>query len=280
VRLDAIRWRGVSKVFVATGALATVAVVAIVVGTLGARSLPAVAGTEEVPAVEPGDLGLMVVGDSVAVGLAFEAGAVSDASGLTVLNSAIVGCGVTDGVSIPDEPVNEGGAEHRCDGRTAQWRDQLERFEPDVVLVGWGAFEVYPLEVDGELLEPGSAAHREYVRAQLEADVDVLAATGAPVAFLNVHCMQEHLWSGEEPRDRNEPERVEALNEVLAGVAADRPEMTILDVRAQVCPDGTYQEEVDGIDLFRDGVHYSQEGARWLWGWLAGEIARVAGEAA
>ena len=66
----------------------------------------------------------------------------------------------------------------------------------------------------------------------------------------------------------------------LAGVAADRPEMTILDVRAQVCPDGTYQEEVDGIDLFRDGVHYSQEGARWLWGWLAGEIARVADEAA
>jgi hypothetical protein len=64
---------------------------------------------------------------------------------------------------------------------------------------------------------------------------------------------------------------VDHENADLAVLAArNAARMTLVDLRAHVCPRGRFQEGLDGVDQLRpDGVHYGPAGSDLVGRWLA-----------
>ena len=72
-----------------------------------------------------------------------------------------------------------------------------------------------------------------------------------------------------------DPARVQWLNDVWRRYAADRPDVSILDLDAHTCPGGTYATTIDGVTMRTDGVHFTLPGARLLWKWLGPAVLRI-----
>ncbi|MEZ5183469.1 MAG: hypothetical protein R2702_16580 [Acidimicrobiales bacterium] len=81
--------------------------------------------------------------------------------------------------------------------------------------------------------------------------------------------------------ERVEPgmdERVACTNALLDELAADRPDVSVVDLAAFVCPPGeACKERVDGVDLRPDGLHFQDEGAAHVLRWLIPRALEAAG---
>ena len=61
--------------------------------------------------------------------------------------------------------------------------------------------------------------------------------------------------------NRDDPIRRGVLNLIWRDTAERNPgKFEVLDLEAEVCPNGTWQEMLDGVPLRSDGVHYTGEG--------------------
>jgi hypothetical protein len=111
------------------------------------------------------------------------------------------------------------------------------------------------------------------VEAVLEVKPDVR------FAFVGLPCMQEqNPRLGGADSERNDPEKVAWVNEVVEAYADDLGERaTFLPLDDLLCPDGEFVEEPFGNGVLRpDGSHYQVERTAPLWDWLAGEIVPFA----
>lgn len=252
---------------------AAVTVIALLGGTTGAvdpdpESVPVAASTTP-RAPRADDVGVLVVGDSVAQALA-QGGWTPDpiSPRLVVRNDGVLGCGLME----PAEAV-EGLPVRDC---APAWPDLVERARPDVALVVFGAFVgIAPSRVDGEAVFPCSAAYDGYLRDRLEEAVTVLSAHGAHVLLVTSAYAPNPLFKG------GDPERTDARqgcwNEVVRAVAADRPEADVIDLAAWVCPEpDACRTEVDGAELRPDGLHYRDDGARAVARWMTPQILAAA----
>lgn len=230
---------------------------------------PRADGEIDSAAIDPGALRVLFVGDSVAMTLAYHAPRVTRSGiPLAVRQSTMLGCGILQG----DLRLKVGWfrAIERCAEWPKKWQEQTERFEPDASVILIGAWEVFDRRRKGELIEVGSPEFAAYLKGQLETGLDLLGGGERPVFLLTAPCYNARLegklarWS-----DRNDSERRAAVNAVLRSFAAEHPEsVTLLDLQGFVCPTGEYQPTVDGVELHRDGVHYTAEGAQLVWDWL------------
>ena len=76
---------------------------------------------------------------------------------------------------------------------------------------------------------------------------------------------------------RSDPERTAALNDLAREFVADSDaDIRFLDIRELTCPDGEYVETIDGVQLHRDGVHYTDEAIPLVWEWLVDELEKIA----
>jgi lysophospholipase L1-like esterase len=68
------------------------------------------------------------------------------------------------------------------------------------------------------------------------------------------------------PFPEDQPARVTAFNRDLARVAAaDRGQVTLVDLAAVLCPHGRFQTVVDGVVArWPDGIHVTPAGGQWL----------------
>lgn len=275
VREGALRHHPWSRVRPAalTASGATAAALLLVLATVGATSAPV---TGAVSDVAEGDVRVVVVGDSVGLGLAN--GLPSDVPGVAVRASAIAGCGLLDAKAVvPADagdvartPASKGACE---EPRTTEWADALATFDPQVAIIQWGAYEVFDHEVDGTRLVFGTPEFDRLVISQLERHVATLGSTGASVALLTVPCFS----NGSAP-ERNDPSRIDHLNELAAEVAGSTG-ATLLDLHEQVCPSGEFTPELDGTAMYADGIHFSRAGAAVVWSWLAPEARALAAAA-
>jgi peptidoglycan/LPS O-acetylase OafA/YrhL len=253
----------------AAAAVGTAALV--VVGTMGATSSPR---TDLQAESGSGDLVVLVVGDSVAHGLA---GNVPDDVGevVRVRNGGIIGCGITSGDPRPSvDPEGQAGYDRElCPGRLDAWETLVSADPPpDVVVMLTGGYEVFAQEVGGQLLEPETPEFGAFYRAALEEDIELLGSHGAQVVLLTAHCMSEHTYQVDPNPERDDVSRVQWLNEQVEVVADALPEVIVADLYGRVCPNDEHTPVVDGVDLYRDGFHFGQEGDAFVWRWLLDEL--------
>jgi hypothetical protein len=196
--------------------------------------------------------------------------------GVDVTDAALLGCGLAQG-----GPYRYFGevqpALDRCADWETRWSDLVDRYQPDVVALLVGRWEVMDRVHDGRWMHVGQPVFDAYLTDELERAVSVLSRRGATVALLTAPAYHR----GERPDGRLWPEddvaRVRRWNELLAEVAARHPgDAGVVDFGGRLSPEGRAVGVIDGVRVrSSDGVHVTAEGGRWLAPWLARELASL-----
>lgn len=215
----------------------------------------------DLAAVDPAPLQVLVMGDSQAFTLATEFQPGMAGAAIDVQGQAVLGCGVAPG-------------DQECERWRDDWRSALEVVQPDAVVVLFGAWEMLDHRIDGRWVRFGTERWGSVVRSSIAEAVDIAASSGAPVALLDAPCyrQQPYVWGGYDTEQRNQIERVVALNAIYTEVALARTGVHVLDYGGLVCPEGVYQDVVDGVEARPDGVHLGGDGAALAWAWLGPQL--------
>jgi peptidoglycan/LPS O-acetylase OafA/YrhL len=217
--------------------------------------------------------GIALVGDSTA--RAFDPGlrAVAAERSLSYVQAAWVRCSATGLLVVPLGQQRPNDDDRAChDHARDQVRAMLAAEHPDLVLVSDAWVHHQPVLVDGRLLQPGTPAHHEAVRAALDSLVDDVTAAGGQVAFVELPppgpSVSTVLAAGR-PAGRDRPivlgaSHVDEFNRLLHEVARDRPgAAAVVSVTDLVCPaaDGC-PAMVDGQVVRYDGLHLTAAWSR------------------
>jgi len=241
----------------------------------GAVLMPAILGAEGDPRLR-----VLLVGDSVPLGL-FERFPVNDYPELLVRDSTQLGCSsfafpsVVDGQDL-DFPDN-------CRGWSDGIPETIDSFAPAVGIVFVGIGEQFDKRVDDRVLAWGTEAHDEWLTTVLKERIDQFREAGAAVVLPTVPCHQvADSGVSSVAQIINDDRRTRANNDLIKQVAedytgTDGPPVTVLDLYADLCADG-YTEEVDGITLREDGLHFTTDGAAYVWANLADAATSAASE--
>jgi peptidoglycan/LPS O-acetylase OafA/YrhL len=223
--------------------------------------------------VAPEDqLKVLLVGDSVAFTLGdkgFE-GEVAEANGLAFWNQAILFCELIPGAHRQDGEVR--GASDTCVDWERDWRRTVELWDPAISVLQLGAWEIFDREIDGEWVEFGTPEYDEVLVPVLQRAVDALSSQGAPVVvvttppFLRDDGVKTD-WT------QNERRRTDHFNELLRDLAAANPDTVhLIELGDHVCPGGECPDQIDGIEMRPDGLHYGDGDAKLVARWLAPQL--------
>ena len=178
--------RRVGPLFLAGAAVvATMSLVAMIV-VAGSRATSAASdsategGSQDLFALyaAPGDLRVMLVGDSIAqtLGAGFDPALVG--GHMAVANDAIIGCGVLAGerrtkIGRDDEIPD------KCWDRLDAWTHRIETDSPALAVMMPGGYEVFDHQVGDTRYVFGSDEFKQYFLDQMDANIKVLSARGA-----------------------------------------------------------------------------------------------------
>ncbi|HEY3013962.1 MAG TPA: acyltransferase family protein [Nocardioides sp.] len=236
-----------------------VALVALLAGTVGATA-PGLPPPVDLPvnAAPDGKHSLLIVGDSVGVSLETTFPG-EDYPSWYRQGSAQLGCGLA--VQYLAFDGKQGDPNETCDDEFENWRNTVARAKPQAVLLSMGAWEVFDHVVDGRILTATSREYADYLTGRLTEATKILTAGGAHLFIPDLACYGQpsaELQGVDIAGIRNDPDRIAAVNDVLYGFARAHPDqVTVIRVSDWLCPDGVYQDEIDGVRVRYDGVHYS-----------------------
>ncbi len=175
-------------------------------------------------------LKVLVVGDSQAATLAQGPGIEGGQHGLTVQphvlvwNRALLGCPIS---SRPTFVIDGRDQHNKCGGDGVWqrlWPTDVHAFEPDVVVVAAGAWDLFDVKLDdGRVVAPGDSTWAvEYERDVVKMFED-LQSTGAPVVAVVPSCYGENTNPGGEaaPTEREDPARIRAVKQVWVAAAKE-----------------------------------------------------------
>jgi peptidoglycan/LPS O-acetylase OafA/YrhL len=212
-----------------------------------------------------------VVGDSVAFSLRTQYPR-SDGR-LTVEGATLLGCGLS-----PYAVSYQGSAKRlppECVAWSGTWPKEVGQRPPDVGLIMVGSHEQWDHIVDGHTVRFGSTAFARHLDKVLDASTAPFRKAGSPVAVSTPSC-NGIPDSGlvPEAKVQNDPARIRWLSDYVRGYA-NRRGVGLVDLNKFLCSDG-YRESLGGVKLRKDGIHFTRDGASYVWSWLAGELLRVA----
>ncbi|HUS82766.1 MAG TPA: acyltransferase family protein [Dehalococcoidia bacterium] len=217
----------------------------------------------------------MVLGDSMSMSLEPGLTEVGKESNLSVWNPSILLCGFVREDTVVDlfGNVSRDQAE-RCERWRQKWPSHVEAFDPDVVVMLFGAWDYRDHVVNSVTLETGTAEWDAYVLSELQKETDVLTAWGAKLLLVTWPCSRPEVWTeiGDTGVQATADAlwRIDRLDALYRQFAEQHPDkVRLIDLNAFACPKGTYTDlVVDGVRLREDGTHFTPESsyivARWL----------------
>jgi peptidoglycan/LPS O-acetylase OafA/YrhL len=271
------RWK-MSWTLAPAGALGVaVALVLVTRGAVFPVSTPAQVMPAPIATTAAGEpVRVMALGDSVALSLEPGLTDVAREQNVLVWNRALLGCGfVPVDKAIDSQWKLSKEQADMCKEWYATWRSDVEAFHPDVILWLFGGADNLDHLVNGRTLEAGTPESDEYIRQELQKQVDELTSRGTRLALLTYPCSRPAQWvlvsdAEQQEREREDLRRITILNDLYRGFAAEHPEkVTLVDLNGFACPEGVYSDlVVDGVKMREDGIHFTPKSsyivARWL----------------
>jgi lysophospholipase L1-like esterase len=206
------------------------------------------------PATAPAVSRVLVVGDSVALTLGRGIERWGAKHGVYVWNGGALGCTLLDGVPVRGYWGVQTRPADSC--RTHEtFPDAIKKFDPDVVVVLYGAWDVYDASFDhGQTWSaPGSTVWNQHYAAVVTDAVRRLTAGGARVLWLAPPCFAAKPGAADAGAVWYDPARVEAIADVVRSLAPQTGITVSNVVHDSGCP-------VD-LSVRPDGTHYSDRGA-------------------
>ncbi len=211
--------------------------------------------------VQPGATRMMIVGNSVAAFLSSEGFAnLTVAPTFVMLDLTRPMCvfPTSSKVRIPSEP--DGVQFPDC--RTG-WAGAVAMYDPEVVIVAYNDVGTFAFWHDNAWVQPCSAEFAQMYRDALDEQVATLGATGARVV-LTTSAYQLSVYDSPEVRLG-----AECANSLLRDYGNSRSGIRVVDLARLVCPRFDFcRDQIDGVVLRPDGVHYRGEGAKFIARWL------------
>lgn len=238
------------------------------------REVVASQGIDPVPEDRPVEV--LTVGDSVALTLAW--GQVRDPERLDVSSRAILGCGLVEGHAITGDQVDR--SSDMCGDWPAYWQEGVAALQPDVVMIQFGAWEVYDHITGNRTIKAGTPEMETAIREGLDRGVEAVLAVkpDTRLVIVGAPCMAEkdpRLGGTESPR--NDPEAVRWVDEVFADYAEDLGDQaTYVDLGELLCPHGDVVEDLGEGVVRPDGSHFHEDRTGPVWRWLADRIVPFA----
>ena len=277
------RWPGSWALAPAAGAALAMSLVLVTRGGAPAVSVSTPSSPPAMPAAatSPSDAGqtpaerVLVVGDSVAFTMAQGLARRASNWNLSVWNQAKIGCGVLrgDAVFVEGRWVREADA---CNDWPTRWQSYVDAFQPDVVVVLTGAWDLYNREVGGHVLEFGTPEADAFALGEFGEAVDVLSSRGATVMLLTTPYFKQRDLALPSDAPRFDPARIDRLNELFGELVRQRSgAVRVLDLNGFL---GSASENnaLRSAGLTTDGVHFTAQGADMVAGWLGPEINEAA----
>ncbi len=216
-----------------------------------------------------------IFGDSVAwrLGFAMQASQPENSYDVNVDNSAIVGCGVlrsksyvAHGVADPVNPACNTGSPAQ-EQWPSLWKADLAQFDPNVVVVLAGRWELFDRDIGGQWLHIGEPGFDADLMRSLEQAVQVGTSTGALMVLMTSPCFDSGEQANGEPWPEDSPQRLALYNQMVRQVAAEHPsDVQLDDFGAQLCPGGHFTTSFEGVQVRDgDGVHVVPTAAAGQW---------------
>jgi len=227
------------------------------------------------PTTTPLPRRVVIVGDSQAHSLA-----VNLPSGIQstfrISDGSVQGCGVLDSGRVISARESFRRSLVECEGWQEKWAGAAKESSAHIALVVIGAWDVFDVEIDGELVRFDSAGGDALFLHGLRSGIDALAAAGAHVALLEVPCMRPQDVEGAGVPalpERGDDERVAHLNELMrAAAAADPARATFVPGPPEWCNDETIATDL----AYRwDGVHVYTPGAKLIYEAIAPDLLTI-----
>ena len=215
---------------------------------------------------------VLAVGDSVAYSLSSALTTMGRRSAIDVAVRAAPGCTADDQrTAYRDGPTTQK-EPSVCPTMVQRWPRDVERFQPDLVLLLYGGF-VQGWLVDGQPLDACDPAYRAHYSAILDRAIDTLTAGGARlVVALPAY---NRVYGVVEAADAT----VDCLTSTYTdAVARHADRSTILRLDLFACPtkDTCDSTQVDGRRLRFDGLHYRDAAARLASQWILDQLVQPA----
>ena len=193
--------------------------------------------------------------------------------GLDIRGRTLLGCGVarTGPYRYFGKTYPRVGPD--CRNWPTLWRRAIKADDPDVAFILVGRWETMDRMVEGRWTHVGDPAFDAYLRSELELAIATAGAHGARVVLATepYNRRGEQLDGSLFPED--EPKRVTAWNALLRDVAADHPDVRILDFGARVSPDAHFTWTAGGVQVRSDGLHLTPSGVHdWIAPWLLPQL--------
>jgi len=216
-------------------------------------SVPAVRTFYTCPPVK-----VMVLGDSMALTLAF--GLETDAKQFGVLLDSKAQIGCSFGVRGPGEWSGQGFFPQfgPCLNQFATWRRQENAFRPRALVVLMGYWDCFDREWDGRDVHIGEPTFDAYLFSRMELFVRTDGAGGIPIILLTVPYVDPAPFADGSAPPAASPQRHALINEMLARLAATFPaQVHVVDTDAYVSPGNHFDWSVNGHACrWSDGIHF------------------------
>ncbi len=266
-----------------TGAVATLVVGAVLAATVAAASSSAavpVSGTGPVFAVGHGKLprvvptgavatgptNFLLLGDSVALTTGLGLGVDSQSQyNVDLWDEGALGCDLDDVDVLQSGTVTP--ATPGCPDWRTQWPTEVSFFQPTVVGLLIGRWEVTDHFYDGKWYHVGETFWDDHLAAELNQAVDIFTAHRAKVVLFTMPYVDPSQEAADgQPFTENDPTRMDAFNRILRQVAKERSSVvTLVDLNKLLDPDGHFQAVIDGVTVrTTDGIHITEPGGEWL----------------
>ncbi|CAB4322679.1 MAG: acyltransferase family protein [Actinobacteria bacterium] len=141
------------------------------------------------------------------------------------------------------------------------WRSAIEQFHPDLVVFSAVLWDTYDVRVNGTWLRFGSPDFNDAYLEQLELLRTQITSSGSRLVLMIQPRPGNYPadWSREYADDSRTFPQLAALQRQFA---ADHPDVDIIDLDAELCPNDACRSLNDNGKVLRaDGIHFTTEGA-------------------
>ena len=226
--------------------------------------------------VQPaGPARVVIVGDSQAHALAINLPSGIE-SAFTITDGSVEGCSVYEDGNVHSQRAGFNRSFADCRGWADKWAKAASKGHAQIALVVLGAWDVFDVEVGGQLIAFNTPAADKRFTDQLGRGIAALRAAGSKVALLEVPCMRPKDVKGAGVPalpERADDARVAHLNQLLQGVAAADPaNVSFVSGPPEWCNDPAI---ATNLGYRWDGVHVYKPGAKLIYETIAPALLAI-----